>query len=318
MPSPSRRHARALPAAALLLLAACVSATPAATSVTPAPSSDTPAAAALAVVDTRLGRAVAPSAMHDAIAGADVVFVGERHDDPVAHRTELAVLEELGRRGRRVVLALEMFERDVQPLLDAYLAGRATEAELLAGARPWPNYAADYRPLVELARARGWPVVASNAPRPLASLVARGGLAALDTLPAATRRAVAAELRCPEDAYRAKFVALMGGAASHGAPPAAPTSAAAADSARAAAAASLQRFYEAQCVKDETMAESVAAVVAPGVTVVHVNGSFHSDEGLGTVDRLRRRRPEARVLVVSVAPRGADAARLGDYVVTGR
>ena len=315
MPSPSRRHARALPAAALLLLAACVSATPAAPSVTPAPSSDTPAAAALAVVDTRLGRAVAPSAMHDAIAGADVVFVGERHDDPVAHRTELAVLEELGRRGRRVVLALEMFERDVQPLLDAYLAGRATEAELLAGARPWPNYAADYRPLVELARARGWPVVASNAPRPLASLVARGGLAALDTLPAERRRTVAAELRCPDDAYRTKFVAQMGGMAGHGA---APSSAAAADSARAAGAAMLQRFYEAQCVKDETMAESVAAALATGVTVVHVNGSFHSDEGLGTVERLRRRRPDARVLVVSVAPPGVDATGLGDFVVTGR
>ena len=40
-----------------------------------------------------------------------------------------------------------------------------------------------------LARARGWPVAASNVPRPLASLVGRGGLAALDTLEAARRAA---------------------------------------------------------------------------------------------------------------------------------
>jgi len=301
-------------AAAALLAAACA---PAAPVVAPSPTAAvTPTSGgALAVVDTRRGQVVAESAMFDEAARADVVFVGERHDDPVAHRVELRLLEELGRRGRRVVLALEMFERDVQPLLDAYLAGRATEAGLLAGARPWPNYATDYRPLVELARARGWPVVASNAPRPLASLVSRGGLAALDTLPAERRRTVAAELRCPDDAYRTKFVGQMGGMAGHGA---APSSAAAADSARAAGAAMLQRFYEAQCVKDETMAESVAAALAPGVTVVHVNGSFHSDEGLGTVERLRRRRPDARVLVVSVAPPGVDATGLGDFVVTGR
>ena len=282
---------------AAALLAACA---PAAPSVTPSP-----AAAPLAVTDTRAGGAVAPTAMHDAIARADVVFIGERHDDPVAHQAERQVLEELARRGRPVVLALEMFERDVQPLLDAYLAGRATEAELLAGARPWPNYAADYRPLVELARSRGWRVVASNAPRSLASLVSRGGLRALDTLAAARRAHVAAELRCPDDAYRAKFVALMGDMAGHGGAP-------------ADGAAMAQRFYEAQCVKDETMAESVAAALAPGTTVVHVNGSFHSDEGFGAVDRLRRRRPDARVLVISVAPAGTEAGTLGDYVIRGR
>src|SRR5687768_3354589 len=260
---PSGARRRRLPSAALVLLvAACA---PAAPSIAPSPAGATMSTdGALAVVDTRLGRPVAASAMHDAVAASDVVFVGERHDDPVAHRVELRVLEELARRGRAVVLALEMFERDVQPLLDAYLAGRATEAELLAGARPWPNYAADYRPLVELARARGWRVVASNAPRPLASLVSRGGLRALDTLAADRRAHVAAELRCPDDAYRAKFVALMGDMAGHGGAP-------------AEGAAMAQRFYEAQCVKDETMAESVVAALATGTTVVHVNGSFHSD-----------------------------------------
>ena len=283
--------------AAAALLAACAPASP---SVTPAP-----APAPLAVTDARAGAAVAPAAMHDAVARADVVFVGERHDDPIAHAAELQLLEQLARRGRPVVLALEMFERDVQPLLDAYVAGRATEAEQLAGARPWPNYAGDYRPLVELARARGWRVVASNAPRPLASLVSRGGLRALDTLAADRRAHVAADLRCPDDAYRAKFVALMGDMAGHGGAP-------------GDGAAMAQRFYEAQCVKDETMAESVAAALAPGTTVVHVNGSFHSDEGLGAVERLRRRRPDATVLVISVVPSGTAPGTLGDYVIRGR
>ena len=118
---------------------------------------------------------------------ADVVFVGEQHDDPETHFAEFALLEGIGRQRHRVVLSLEMFERDVQPMLDDYLAGRMSEADFLAKSRPWDRYATDYRALVMLARARGWPVIASNVPRPIASAVSRKGLAALDTLPPTSR-----------------------------------------------------------------------------------------------------------------------------------
>ncbi|HEX5579948.1 MAG TPA: ChaN family lipoprotein [Gemmatimonadaceae bacterium] len=270
------------------------------------------------VLDAARGTEVSLGAMLDALAGADVVFVGEQHDDPATHRLELAVLEGLARRGRAVTLSLEMFERDVQPALDAYLAGRSSETAMLAESRPWPNYATDYRPLVEFARERGWPVVAANVPRPLAAAVARGGLAVLDTLPAERRAHVAAELLCPDGAYRRKFVETMSAGGMHGA-----SHGGAADStASAAAAALLERIYQAQCVKDETMAESLAQALAPERIIVHVNGAFHSDERLGTVERLLRRRPGARVLVVSAvpvpAPGSADVAGLadrGDYVV---
>ena len=48
------------------------------------------------------------------LARADVVFVGEQHDDPNTHRLEAAILEGLRRRGVPVTLSLEMFERDTQ------------------------------------------------------------------------------------------------------------------------------------------------------------------------------------------------------------
>lgn len=303
-PSRSARRRRGAPVAAclaaLLATAAC---SPASPSLTPSP-----AAAALPaerVVDDRHDATLSWSALVDTLAGADVVFLGEQHDDQSTHRLELAVLEGLAARGRNVTLALEMFERDVQPLLDRYLAGEASEAEMRAGARPWPNYESDYRPLVEFARARGWPVVASNVPRPIASAVGRAGLAAVDTLPPVRRAYVAAELSCPDDRYRSKFVAEMAGMGGHGG----------ADS--AAAQAMLQRFYQAQCVKDETMGEAVAAAVAPGRVVVHVNGSFHSDERLGTVTRVLRRLPATNALVVSFVPAPL-AAKLGGTELDGR
>jgi uncharacterized iron-regulated protein len=201
-----------------------------------------------------------------------------------------------------VVLVLEMFERDVQPALDDYLAGRIDEPEFLKSSRPWSNYKQDYRPLVELAKAKGWPVVAGNAPRPLASRIAREGLAAAEALPPEERPRLAAELSCGPGPYRDKFLEQMKGMAGH----------------TGGAAFDLERAYQSQCAKDETMAESVAARLAPGLTVVHMNGVFHSDEKMGAVEGLKRRRPGAEVLVVSVtrgaSPEPAKRA-LGDFVV---
>src|SRR6185295_9478900 len=87
------------------------------------------------------------------LARADAVFVGEQHDDPNTHRLELAIIEGLTRRGVPVVIAMEMFERDVQPSLDQYAAGELTEEQFLKASRPWPRYATDYRPIIEYAKA---------------------------------------------------------------------------------------------------------------------------------------------------------------------
>ncbi|WP_420127696.1 ChaN family lipoprotein [Longimicrobium sp.] len=264
--------------------------------------------------DSRAGRWVEWGAMADSLARHDVVVVGEQHDDPATHRAEAMLLDAVGRRRGRVMVSLEMFERDVQPLLDEYGVGRATEADFLARSRPWPNYASDYRPLVEHARARRWPVVAANVPRPLASAVARGGMVALDTLPFSHRRLFAAEPRCaPEGDYFRRFGEAMDGMGGHGA---------GADT--AAARATLVRFYQAQCIKDETMAESIvrARDVWRGWMVVHYTGAFHSDRRLGTVERLARRLPDARIAVVSIVPvpdptaaDPAEFAERADYVV---
>jgi uncharacterized iron-regulated protein len=266
------------------------------------------------VWDSRAGRWVQWGAMADALARHDVVFVGEQHDDPATHRAEARLLDALAARRGRVMVSLEMFERDVQPLLDDYGVGRLPEADFLARSRPWGNYASDYRPLVETARAHRWPVVAANIPRPLAQVVSRGGMAALDTLPPGHGRLYAAERRCaPEGEYFRRFGQAMGGMHGHGAAPD-----------PAAANATLARFYEAQCIKDETMAESIvrARDVWRGWMVVHYNGAFHSDHRLGTVERLARRLPDARIAVVSIVPvpdpataSAAEFADRGDYVV---
>ena len=94
-----------------------------------------------------------------------------------------------------------------------------------------------------------------------------------------------------------------------------------------AAAQMGERFYFAQCLKDETMAESIVRAHAvekdPAPVVVHYNGAFHSDYRLGTAARVKRRLPNARIAVVSVIPVKSlddlaptdDQRARGDFVV---
>src|SRR5579872_1431227 len=97
-------------------------------------------------------------AMIAELGSADVVFIGEEHDQTMGHALEMAILQGLSTHTAPRALSLEMFERDVQLVLDEYLAGHITEASFLQAARPWPNYKTDYRPLVEFCKANGIPV----------------------------------------------------------------------------------------------------------------------------------------------------------------
>lgn len=302
MPHPHRRLLLALASAAPLSAGLPAQTVSPPSSVPADSAAPLPAASYVAhrVYDSKQKRFIDFETLVARLAAADLVFIGEQHDDPATHRMELAVLEGLARRRDSVVLALEMFERDVQGPLDRYLAGHLEEAAFLADARPWKNYAADYRPLVELARSRGWPVLASNVPRRHASLVARAGLAGLDTLAAEQRPELAAELSCPADRYFERFTAELGDLSAHR-PGVAPSP--------EEKAAMLRRTYEAQCLKDETMGESVVRAWRPGTLVVHYNGAFHTDFGLGTAERARRRARDARSVVVSAIP-VADLDRL--------
>jgi len=239
------------------------------------------------IVSTTPGGAADPAEVARALSTADVVVLGELHGNSSVHALHLEIVRELHALRAGMAVAMEMFERDVQLELSKYFVGDIDEQEFLARSRPWPHYKTDYRPLVEYARENGIPVLAANAPRSLAMEVARKGLSAV-----AGNELVAEQVSAPKDGYWDAFVKEMSGGPSHGAH-------------GKPSDEMLERFYQSQCLKDDTMAETIVRLKEettgeyPPRLVVLVCGRFHSDRGYGAVARIRSRNPSLVVKVLS-------------------
>jgi uncharacterized iron-regulated protein len=170
--------------------------------------------------DGRTGRPLTFAQVVRRCAAADVVLVGERHSDAVCNQIEAQLLAALLAQRRPVALAMEFFEADTQASVDAYLARRIDESAFYEQTRRSPSYVRSHRPLVELCRAAGVPVIAANAPRGLVRAYRVSGQpysefrAALDP---EQQRWLPPTCEDLGGAYRERFMEVM---ASHVAPPA--------------------------------------------------------------------------------------------------
>ncbi len=255
---------------------------------------------AVAVRDGHSGARIDFADFLDALAEADAVFLGETHIDETTHRVQLGVYEGLlERREGRVVLALEMFQRDAQARLDEYVSGTASEEEFLSSARPWGNYRTAYRPLIEHARHTNSKVVASNYPR---ALRAKG----MDQLDESEKALVPSELLANTSPYWKRVDNAVRGHLQMMGP-------------RTEEA----RLSSMQSLWDNSMGEACAIALDenPEAMVLHVNGGFHSAYRDGTVRQFSLRKPDALVRTVAIVPTMHPAVAdvgevpIADYVV---
>jgi len=247
---------------------------------------------------TRSSAVLSVEQFADALRDYDVVFFGEWHDHPGNHLAEMALFRAMHQRSPQLALSLEQFERDVQPVLDDYMAGRIGEEALQRRGRAWNNYPESYRPLVEYAKENALAVIAAEAPTRVVRCVGQEGPEFLSHLRADQRNWAAAELHLGGGAYRDKFFRFLDEDNGHG-------EGAAADMTGAPTASAL-RSFAAQVTRDDTMAESIFLYLQkhPGQKVMHITGAFHVENFLGTVERLKLRAPGLKIAVVAPVEAG--------------
>lgn len=235
--------------------------------------------------DGKTGQILSQSDLLQRLSDANVIFLAEEHGNTPIHQWQLELLKTVNSIPGGVALSMEQFERDKQSVLNDYLQNRINEDFLLANGRVWPNYLDSYKPLIEFAKTNCIPVIASNLPKDIAKEVSKSGIEFLMTISVSPFTLAAENHYSPfEGKYWENFQKTM---TMHGMPM---------DKEK------IKHFYEAQCLKDDTMAESIVNVMHSRIftRVVHTNGNFHSDYGLGTPERVLRLMPEARVINISM------------------
>lgn len=112
----------------------------------------------------------------DRALAADVVYLGEKHDNPEHHQLQATVLENLLRRAARPAVVLEMVDEDEQPKLDALAHAKSVEEyrdALAWDTRGWPEFTM-YAPIFRVVIQHELHVIAGNAPKAVVKKIAFG------------------------------------------------------------------------------------------------------------------------------------------------
>lgn len=236
------------------------------------------------IIDSQTQQPISLDALTEKLADSDVIFLGEFHGNHAVHLFQAQLQAKLFHQHRDQVLTMEQFNRDQQAILDQYLDSEIGEKTLINEAPAWSNYAASYRPLAEFAKQHFIPIIAANAPADVVRCIGRQGKTYLKKLTDADAQYLPKVPFYSDPAYEAQFNQLMRqGQASHN------------------SQSQPSNSYYAQLLRDNSMAESIANAhhQYPNSQIIHLNGAFHSNSGLGTVAVLKHLNPKLTISVIS-------------------
>ena len=223
------------------------------------------------ITDAARGDTLTPPELAARLDGVKLLFVGESHTDAEFHRVQLRVIQELHRRGRQVLVGLEMYPVPEQPWLDRWHQDKGLTEEAFVAESHWYknwgyhwNY---YRDIFLFARASGIPLFGVNLPRAAVQTVRMKGF---DALPPDERALLPERIDLESAEHQRLFRAFFGSEDSlHGNMP----------------EPMFQAMYRAQCAWDAAMGwNALQALKTHGgekAIMVVLIGSGHVAYGLG-------------------------------------
>jgi uncharacterized iron-regulated protein len=226
----------------------------------------------------------------ESVQQADVIYVGETHDNSADHQSELGLVRGLLRRKVKFAIGWEMFDISQQTAMDAWDSHAISLARMLAETdfqKHWGIYSPAYEQILRMARKAGVPNLALNAPPELPHKVARG-----ESLTAKERAMIPIGFTATEAGYRS-FVAMMGGHPGMN-------------------EADLRHFFAAQNIWDQTMASRILDFKArnPKTLLVILTGRGHVSGGFGIPFYVRQKGTLKQIIWPPRGDRTDDPMRL--------
>lgn len=221
------------------------------------------------------GKKVSYKKMLKTIAKSDIILFGESHNNAIAHWLQYEVTSDLNNTNQ-LILGAEMFEADNQEALNDYLSDKINAKALDTLARLWKNYKTDYAPLVNFAKKNKLQFIATNIPRRFANLVYKKGFDALDSLSIKEKEWIAPLPITfdPEIESYKNILKIMG---DHGTP----------------------ELVMSQATKDATMAYFILKNLKANHTLLHYNGSYHSDNYEGILWYILKELPNIKYATIT-------------------
>jgi uncharacterized iron-regulated protein len=227
-------------------------------------------------ITTPQGKILKRDLLFETLSKQQIIYLGETHDSAKDHQLQLEIIQELHKRRPNLAIAFEQFQRPYQSVLDDYLQGKITETQLVENSEykkrwgfPWTLYA----PVIQFAKQQQFPLIALNTPSEVTRKVSRQGLESLNL---SDRRFIPpiGSIRVGPDSYRDRIQTIyremhQGKGNSQG----------------------FNRFFEAQVLWDETMADRLAQAVNqnPDRLIIVLVGQGHLLYHDGIPNRVKRR-----------------------------
>jgi len=240
------------------------------------------------------GRSMDYEQLIDRLARVQVVYVGEQHTNAHHHEVQLRIVRSLLEKKGRISIGMEMFDLTYQPKLERWRRGDLQWPEFLKQVHWYANwkYPAElYQPILMAVQENRLPLIGLNLPFHIPPKIAQGGI---DSLSAEERALLPESIDTTHAAHRAYVEEIF---KQH----------------RFPGQGDFASFYEAQCVWEETMAQSIADRLDNGTMVV-IAGNGHIFRHFGIPDRAFKRTKAPFRTVYLVTPQTEFSLQDGDYI----
>jgi len=245
----------------------------------------------------KTGTPVSYAEMLMGLEDAQVIYIGENHTDPVHHRIQLQVIQDLTARHETAV-GMEMIDHSYQPVLDKWSQGDLSEQDFLEKIHWYANWRYDfdlYRSIFETVREKHLPLIGLNLPFHIPPKIAVGGL---DNLLPEDAGHLPQTLTLTDSDHRAYVENIF-------------------NIHKIKGRENFEFFYAAQCAWEDTMAEAIARHLTQGKLIVLV-GNGHIVKKFGIPNRAFSR-TQTPFKTLYLAPVGSTVElSYGDYIwITG-
>ena len=246
------------------------------------------------IIETKSGKRISFDELMGELETAAVIYVGEQHTSKRHHEIQLKIMARLSAAHPDLGVGMEMFAHTYQPILTQWSSQELTEQVFLEKTHWYANWKFDfalYKDLLEFIKQRRVPLVGLNVPFHIPPKIAVGGIANL--LPA-EKVHIPETIDTTSEAHREYVAAIF---KKHHQP----------------GLTNFDYFYEAQCVWEDAMAETIAQNTNNHPMLVFA-GSGHLRHKYGIPLRAYKQKPLEYRTVIPIPVGQTVAASISDYI----